>query len=120
VLGEAGRAPLVGRRTFGRVGVQKAIPLYEGGLVLTVAKYVTPEGKAIHEQGVEPTVPVARDDEDETGTGAKAAPARDPVLDKALEVLKAGERKAADLSGALSVLRCRAGKGVRPGPALPA
>jgi carboxyl-terminal processing protease len=49
---DAGRAPVVGERTFGRAAVQKAVPLPEGGLVLTVAKYSSPKGNAIHGKGV--------------------------------------------------------------------
>ncbi|HUG53922.1 MAG TPA: S41 family peptidase [Vicinamibacteria bacterium] len=80
---DAGR-PIVGEHTFGRAAVQKVVPLPEGGLLLTVAKYVSPKGTAVHGKGIEPTVPVAVPDED----GDEAAPAGDPVLEKALEVLK--------------------------------
>ncbi|MBI3931871.1 MAG: PDZ domain-containing protein [Acidobacteria bacterium] len=84
---ESGGSPVVGERTFGRAPLQKAVPLPEGGLVLTVAKYVSPKGNAIHGRGVEPTVPVAAPDEAKEGS--------DPILEKALEVLKAGAQKAA-------------------------
>jgi carboxyl-terminal processing protease len=83
---DAGRGPVVGEHTFGRAGVQKIVPLPEGGLLLTVAKYVSPKGNAVHGKGIEPTVAVdvpERDDDEE------AAPAGDLILDKALEVLKA-------------------------------
>ena len=81
---DAGRGPIVGEHTFGRVGVQKVVPLAEGGLLLTVAKYVSPKGTAIHGKGIEPTVVVDVPDRDEDET----APVGDPILDKALEVLK--------------------------------
>jgi carboxyl-terminal processing protease len=83
---DAGRASLVGERTFGRAGIQKAVPLPEGGLVLTVARYSSPKGNLIHGRGVEPTVPVARRPEE---TAEDEAPG-DPILDKALEVLRTG------------------------------
>jgi len=91
---DSGRGPIVGEHTFGRAAVQKIVGLPEGGLLLTVAKYVSPKGTAIHGKGIEPTVAVDvpdRSDEDE------AAPAGDPILDKALEVLKnpAAAKKAA-------------------------
>jgi carboxyl-terminal processing protease len=90
---DAGRAPLVGEHTFGRAAVQKAVPLPEGGLVVTVGKYVSPKGNAIHGKGLEPSVPVEPAAEDETSEGA--AP-RDLILEKGLEVLKAeGEKKKA-------------------------
>ncbi len=89
---DAGRAPLVGEHTFGRAPVQKTVPLGDGGLVLTVAKYVSPKGTAIHGKGIEPTVSVETPlDAASEGT----APAGDPILDKALEVLKTEAKKAA-------------------------
>ena len=82
---DAGRAKLVGEHTFGRAAVSKTIPLPEGGLLLTVAKYMSPKGTSIHGQGLAPTVPVAEEDED----AAEGAPKADHILEKALEVLKA-------------------------------
>ena len=64
--------------------MQKIVPLTDGGLLLTVARYVSPKGTAIHGKGIEPTVEVDVPDRDED----EAAPAGDPILDKALEVLK--------------------------------
>jgi carboxyl-terminal processing protease len=81
---DAGRGPIVGEHTFGRAGIQKIVPLPEGGLLLTVAKYVSPKGTAIHGKGIEPTVPVDVPDKDDE----EAASGGDPILDKALEVLK--------------------------------
>lgn len=72
---------LVGRHTFGRAGVQKELPLPEGGLLLTVAKYHRPDGEPIHGQGLTPEVPVRRPAPGVTEEG-------DPVLDAALEYLK--------------------------------
>jgi carboxyl-terminal processing protease len=91
---DAGRGEVVGQRTFGRAAFQKGVALPEGGLVVTVAKYSSPKGTAIHGKGVEPSVAVdLPEDEDEEA----AAPARDLVLEKALEVLKQGapQKKAA-------------------------
>jgi len=83
---DSGRATLVGEHTFGRAAVQKAIPLSTGGLVITVASYVSPKGNAIHGKGITPTVAVDIPDEPPADGSAPA----DPVLDKALEVLKNG------------------------------
>jgi carboxyl-terminal processing protease len=74
-------AELVGRHTFGRAGVRKALPLPEGGLLLTVAKYRAPDGTPIHGEGLTPDVPVRRAAPGVTEQG-------DPVLDAALEYLK--------------------------------
>ncbi len=97
---DADRARLVGQHTFGRAGVQKAVPLPEGGLVLTVAKYLTPKGEPIHGKGLEPgeVVNVPRTDEpsDDDEAAAPKAPAGDPILDRAIELLRAPtEKKAA-------------------------
>jgi carboxyl-terminal processing protease len=92
-LRDTERGPVVGERTFGRVGIQKQLPLAEGGMILTVARYVGPKGTIIHGQGVQPTVAVgSRSDEDPEDP---AASDRDPILDKALELLRGGEAKKA-------------------------
>lgn len=78
------RADLIGERTIGRTGVQKLIKLPDGsGLWLTTVRYLTPDGKPLHEKGLEPTVAV-ESPEVEFG---QPAPAADPVLDRALEHL---------------------------------
>jgi carboxyl-terminal processing protease len=82
---DAGRGPLVGEHTFGRAPVQKLVPLPEGGLVVTVARYLSPKGNAIHGKGIDPTVAVEAPDEPE-GEPAEGA-AKDPILDKAIELL---------------------------------
>lgn len=80
---DSGRATLVGEHTFGRAAVQKAIPLATGGLVLTVARYVSPKGNVIHGKGIAPSVAVDIPDE----PPAEGAAPSDPVLDKAIEVI---------------------------------
>jgi carboxyl-terminal processing protease len=87
---ESQRSAVVGERSFGRAAFQKAVPLDEGGLVVTVARYMSPKGNAIHGKGVEPSVPVERSDEDEA-----EGPPKDRILEKALEVLAADVKKAA-------------------------
>lgn len=89
---DSGRATLFGENTFGRAGIQKQIPLDSGGgLVLTVSRYLTPKGQAINGKGLAPKT-LARNPEspDLFGTIGK-----DPVLDKAIEALKATALKAA-------------------------
>jgi carboxyl-terminal processing protease len=89
---ESAEIPVVGERTFGRAAVQKTFPLPEGGLVLTVAKYVSPKGKPIHGRGIEPSVPVRAPGDEPYEL--EAGPT-DPILDKALEILKSSEVKKA-------------------------
>lgn len=94
------RAEIVGERTYGDAALRKAVPTGDGGAVLlAVAKYYTPEGKAISETSVLPQHQVAdfepqTFDEDTPGAAAPAAqdlrqPERkeDAVLKKALEIL---------------------------------
>lgn len=86
-----GRATLVGERTMGRAARQKLVRLPDGsGLLLTHLLYLTPEGEAIHEKGLTPTVVVERADV-EFGQ----QPSGDPVLDKAIESLSAASHPAA-------------------------
>jgi carboxyl-terminal processing protease len=89
---DAARGPVVGERTFGRAPVQKTVPLEEGGLVITVARYASPKGTAIHGKGIEPTVIVESEEDEEPDS---SAPKTDPILDKALEVLRGEVKKAA-------------------------
>ncbi|HET7746654.1 MAG TPA: S41 family peptidase [Vicinamibacteria bacterium] len=88
---ESGRA-LVGQSTFGRAPVQKTVTVPDGALLLTVARYHTPKGAPIHGKGLAPTVAVrlSADDEEE-GEG----PAGDPILEKALELIRDEGKKAA-------------------------
>ena len=78
-----GRAPLVGVTTFGKGSVQNWIPLKNdaGGVRVTIARWLTPNGRQIHEVGLEPDHIVEMTDED-------YAQERDPQLDKAIEILK--------------------------------
>jgi len=58
-LKDQGRAQVVGEKTFGKGSVQELFPLEgDAGLRLTVAKYYTPNGRCIHNQGIEPDVVV--------------------------------------------------------------
>jgi carboxyl-terminal processing protease len=87
---DASRGPVVGERSFGRAPLQRLVTLPDGGLLVTVAKYSSPKGTAIHGRGVEPSVAVDAQEEEEDGT-----PGRDLILEKAQELLKAEVQKAA-------------------------
>lgn len=84
----AKRGDVVGERTFGEGVVQKTLELPDGAaLLLTVAKYETPDGKKIEDVAVAPTVTVNPPiDSEIEGT---PAPKDDLILDKGLELLKA-------------------------------
>jgi carboxyl-terminal processing protease len=97
---ENARGDVVGDKTFGDGSVQKLIELPDGGaLILSIAKYYSPEGKAIQDTAVTPNVVVADTsddavlpDEDENAAPAdierKTPPQHDDQLDKAIQVLK--------------------------------
>jgi len=97
---ENARGDIVGDKTFGDGSVQKVIEMGDGSaLILSVAKYYTPSGKAIQDSAITPNVLVADTDdeaalpdEDENATPSaepeKAAPQPDQQLDKAIEVLR--------------------------------
>jgi carboxyl-terminal processing protease len=98
---ENARGDVVGDKTFGEGSVQKVIDLPDGSaLILSVAKYYSPSGKAIQDAAVTPNLLVADadddvslPDEDENAVPADhnkkpQAPQEDEQLRKAIEVLK--------------------------------
>jgi carboxyl-terminal processing protease len=55
------RGIVLGRRTFGKGSVQTLIPLgQDTALRLTTARYYTPSGRSVQEQGIEPDIDVAQ------------------------------------------------------------
>jgi carboxyl-terminal processing protease len=57
------RAQVVGERSYGDASVRQTIQLDDGGaVILSVAKYYSPAGKAIQDTGVTPTVQLAEND----------------------------------------------------------
>ena len=80
------RAILMGTKSFGKGSVQTVIPLKDGSaLRLTTSLYYTPSGKSIHGEGLEPDVVV---EEEPAAGSAKEKPAEDPVLTRAVDLLK--------------------------------
>ncbi len=60
-LQDWGRALILGTRTFGKGSVQTILPLSDGSaLRLTTAKYYTPKGRSIQDEGVTPDIVVQR------------------------------------------------------------
>jgi carboxyl-terminal processing protease len=100
------RADLVGEKTFGEGSQQKTFELPDGAaLILSVAKYQSPSGKKLEDEGVTPGVLVASniddggadDDDATTDTQPQAQPQPQPKkpgitvddqLTKALDLLK--------------------------------
>jgi carboxyl-terminal processing protease len=103
---ENARGDVVGDKTFGDGSVQKLIDLTDGSaLILSVAKYYSPSGKAIQDTAITPNVVVADADEEAPSPEDEdsAAPSDenkvktvqpDEQLKKAIEVLKKREAKA--------------------------
>lgn len=57
------RAQVVGERSYGDASLRKTIQMDDGGaVILSVAKYYSPSGKAIQDSGVTPTVQLAEND----------------------------------------------------------
>jgi len=92
-----GRATVVGLRSYGMNSVQKLIPLEDGAaLILTVAKYYSPTGNALQDNGVTPDVEAGPGEGQALTPVPHAAPrAADPVLQKAVDVLRAQEAEKA-------------------------
>jgi carboxyl-terminal processing protease len=108
------RAQVVGERTFGDAAVRKVIRTEDGGAVLlAVAKYYSPLGKAFQETPVVPEFlvndiegqPLEEEDVEPDQQAAPPArkPGEDPVLKKALDVLNGVAPVTAARSGAQPV-----------------
>jgi len=80
-LREHGKATLVGEKTYGKGSVQELIDIDKGSsLKLTIARWLTPNGNSISENGLEPDVEIELTIEDFKED-------RDPQMDKAIEIL---------------------------------
>jgi carboxyl-terminal processing protease len=102
---DAKRAEVVGERTYGDAAIRKAVTMDDGAaVILSVAKYYSPSGKAIQDTGVTPTVLVTEAEpfvDTEEGQESPAVPEQprkdedDLLLKKAIEVLTKGKQAAA-------------------------
>ncbi len=81
-LQDLGRAKLVGVKSYGKGSVQTVTPLgnHQGGVRITIAHWLTPNGRLIDGVGLEPDYEVPLTDSD-----IKAG--LDPQIDKAIELL---------------------------------
>lgn len=91
------RAKVVGERTYGDASIRKTVQMDDGGaIILSVAKYYSPSGKAIQDTGVTPSVQVAEADStpdlDDKGNPLPESPSKpteDTLLKQAIEVVTA-------------------------------
>ncbi|KKT94019.1 MAG: Carboxyl-terminal protease [Parcubacteria group bacterium GW2011_GWC1_45_14] len=73
---------IVGKKSFGKGSVQELIRLPQGTAAkITVARWLTPDGNQINEQGISPEVEVELTNEDYESD-------RDPQLDRALDIVR--------------------------------
>jgi carboxyl-terminal processing protease len=81
-LQDYGRAKLVGVVSYGKGSVQNWVPISnnEGAVRITIARWLTPNGRQIDKKGLTPDVYVQRTAEDRQAE-------RDPQLDLGVEVL---------------------------------
>jgi carboxyl-terminal processing protease len=105
---ENARGDIVGDKTFGSGSIQKLIEIPDGSaLILSVAKYYSPSGKALQDTAITPNILVAdnNDDflvpdedenaqEDQTQQEKQKQAQPDEQLNKAIEVLKTQGQKA--------------------------
>jgi carboxyl-terminal processing protease len=105
---ENARGDVLGDKTFGSGSIQKVIDMPDGSaLVLSVAKYYSPSGKAVQDTAVTPNILVADNnddfiapDEDENADDSaqqekqQKANQPDDQLNRAIEVLKNQGKKA--------------------------
>jgi carboxyl-terminal processing protease len=98
------RAQVVGERTYGDAAMRRALTMDDGGaIILSIAKYYSPEGKSIQDVGVTPNAVVADNeasiDVDDNGEPLPDAAAEkgqmknvenDPIVKKAMEILAKG------------------------------
>ncbi|MFN8942959.1 MAG: S41 family peptidase [Acidobacteriota bacterium] len=90
------RADLVGERTYGSAAILRALSLDDGSaVILSIAKFYAPNGKAIQDTGVTPNYPLndalLGGDEDPDGDGIPNAPSDKPkednLMKKAIELV---------------------------------
>lgn len=80
-LSEHGKAKLVGTKSFGKGSVQEYIKIDDKtSIKITVAKWLTPNGKSISDGGLTPDIEVKLSEEDLKNK-------RDAQMDKAIEIL---------------------------------
>lgn len=87
---DSGAGKVFGTRTFGRGGIQELVPAGSNWLVLTTQKYLTPKGKMILTNGIDPAIAYK-----EEVKAADRTEEVDPMLDQAIDYLRHPVEKAA-------------------------
>jgi carboxyl-terminal processing protease len=109
-LQDSKRAQVLGERTYGDAAVRKAVNTDDGGaVILSVAKYYSPSGKALQDVAVTPNYAIAEQDqiaadttdEDDDSQPApapqqKKSPGEDILLKRAIDVLNGNMTQASN------------------------
>ncbi len=82
-LQDTRRATIIGTKSFGKGSVQTLLDLGDGSLKITVARWITPGGHWIMDNGVTPDIIVPYTQEDATAK-------RDPQMARAIQFLTTG------------------------------
>lgn len=83
-LQDARKATIIGTKSFGKGSVQTLVDLDGGSLKITVARWVTPKGNWIMDNGIKPDITVPF-------TAADASAKRDPQMLRAIDFLTTGK-----------------------------
>ncbi len=90
------RGDVVGERTYGDASIRQPVTMDDGGaIILSVAKYYSPDGKSIQDNGVTPATllqepdsqPEVNEDGEAVAPETEAKPTEDLLLKKAVEIL---------------------------------
>ncbi len=83
-------ADIVGTKTFGKASVQNVRRLNDGSaLLVTIAKYLTPNGEDINKKGIMPNVEVELPTEEAEAVFGLDDMSKDAQLQKAIEIINA-------------------------------
>lgn len=102
------RAEVVGERTYGDASIRKPIQMDDGSaVILSIAKFYSPSGKAIQDTEVTPSVPVQETEPvvlDDDGTPQTVEPQQpaaheDLLLKKAIDVVTHGNHEVVSNTG---------------------
>ena len=74
------RGKVLGMKSFGKGLVQEVFELERGFLKITVSKWLTPQGKSINNEGIEPDIKIELTEDDYNNY-------RDPQLEEALKII---------------------------------
>jgi carboxyl-terminal processing protease len=107
-LKDHARAILVGSRTYGKGTVQTIVPLSEGAIKLTTARFFTPSGVSIQGTGIVPDILIdepSPSPSSESSAGGAEPAKRSPTVQVALQVLKQHASLPGESGDAPSLLR---------------